>query len=126
MGDPRHDLGRRAEAAVAAWLEGSGWHILARRQRSSVGGEVDLIALDPDVILVAVEVRARHSARTGSAAFSVDARRLVRMKRTLAAFAAGYGGRHAGLRIDLVTLEPEPGSGSGRWRLRRLPGIGGE
>lgn len=110
---------------MAAWLEERGWQILARRHRSAAGGEVDLITLDPDAILVAVEVRARRSARTGAAAFSVEAGRVVRIERTLASFAASHGRRHAGLRVDLVTLEPEPGSAAGHWRLRRLPGIGG-
>lgn len=125
MGDPRHDLGRQAETAVAAWLEAAGWLILARRHRSARGGEVDLIALDTHDILVAVEVRARRSARAGSAALSVDSRRVARLERTLASSAATHGVRHTGLRVDLVTLEPIPGHTSGRWQIRRYPGIGG-
>ena len=53
MGDPRHDLGIAAEGAVAAWLEGSGWRVLGRRVRASGGGEVDIVALDPERVLVA-------------------------------------------------------------------------
>jgi putative endonuclease len=127
MADPRHRLGEDAEAAVAGWLARAGWRILARRHRAAGGGEVDLIALDPGAWLVAVEVRARRSTRAGSAAGSVDVRRIHRLERTLAAYAATSGVAHRGLRVDLVSVEPEAGSpaspGTRGWRLRRLPGV---
>lgn len=122
MGDPRHDLGNAAEAAVAAWLERSAWCVLGRRVRSANGGEVDLVALDPDRVLVAIEVRARRTARSGIGSERIDARRTARMGRTLVAFAARNGLGHRALRIDLVSVTPEPG-GSAAWRLRRLPDI---
>ena len=124
MGDPRHDLGIVTERAVGAWLEESGWRLLGRRVRASGGGEVDLVALDPDGVLVGIEVRARHTARTGIGTEAIDERRIARTGRTLAAFAVGARLRHRGLRIDLVSVMPEPGS-DGRWRLRRIPNIGG-
>lgn len=122
MGDPRHTLGLAAEEAVAAWLSAAGWRVILRRARSAGGGEVDLVALDPGRTLVAVEVRARRTARTGRAVMSIDRRRVARLGRTLAAVAATCGVGHGGLRIDLVSVEPsgEPG----RWRLTRMPGIG--
>lgn len=123
MGDPRHDLGVVAERAVAAWLEESGWHLVGRRVRSPGGGEVDIVALDPDGVLVAIEVRARQSARAGIGTESIDGRRTARIGRTLAAVAAGSRVAHRGLRIDLVSVLPEPGT-DGRWRLRRIPNIG--
>jgi len=123
MGDPRHVLGLAAEDAVAAWLTAAGWRVIARRARSAGGGEVDVVALDPRRVLVAVEVRARRTARAGPAATSVDARRVARLGRTLAALGAACGEPHRGLRIDLVTVEPAT-DGPGRWRLTRLPGIG--
>jgi putative endonuclease len=123
MGDPRHDLGHAAEAAVAAWLEASGWQILARRHRSPAGGEVDLIARDPDGVLVGIEVRARRTTRAGLGSETLDARRTARIGRTLAAFAAGSRAAHRGLRVDLVRVTPMPGPHA-RWRLRRIPGIG--
>jgi putative endonuclease len=122
MADRRHLLGQAAEDAVASWLERCGWHILARRHRSASGGEVDLIALDSSDIFVAVEVRARRSVRAGSAATSLDAGRVSRLGRTLAAFANASEVRHRGMRIDLVTAEPA--GQNGEWRLRRLAGIG--
>lgn len=123
MGDPRHDLGMAAERAVASWLAESGWRVIAQRQRSPVGGEVDLIALDPDDVLVAIEVRARRTGRTGTGSETIDGRRTARIGRTLAAFATASPTSHRGLRIDLVTASPVPGTVA-RWRLRRVPNIG--
>jgi putative endonuclease len=122
MADPRHLLGIAAEARVSAWLEGLGWVVLARRHREAGGGEVDLVALDSTGILVAVEVRARRTIRSGSAAMTVDSRRVRRLARTLAAVAA-RSPPHRGLRIDLVTVEPADAAAD-RWLLRRIAGIG--
>lgn len=124
MGDPRHALGIVAEQAVGAWLEASGWQLLDRRVRACGGGEVDLVALDPDGVLVGVEVRARRTARTGIGTESITAERVRRTGRTVAAFAAASRVDHHGLRVDLVSVMPEPGRAGGRWRLRRIPGIG--
>jgi putative endonuclease len=122
MSDPRHALGLAAEVAVAAWLGAAGWNLLGRRVRSAHGGEVDILALDPAGVLVAIEVRARSSARTGGAAWTVDRRRITRLRHTLVAFGASSDVPHRGLRIDLVSAEPTP-TGIQRWRLRRIAGI---
>jgi Holliday junction resolvase-like predicted endonuclease len=124
LSDPRHALGRAAEEVVAGWLTRAGWAILDRRMRAGAGGEVDLIALDPAGTLVAVEVRARRTDRTGAAATTVDHRRIRRLERTLVAYAASGTARHRGLRVDLVAVEPCAGPERG-WRLRRIPGVGG-
>jgi putative endonuclease len=122
MADPRHDLGLTAEAAVAGWLTDAGWRIVERRARSATGGEVDIVAIDPERTLVAVEVRARRTRRAGEAALTVDQRRVMRLRRTLASIAADRRRGHRALRIDLVTVEPA--GQPGRWRLVRVPGIG--
>jgi len=122
MGDPRHDLGLTAEAAVAGWLTDAGWRIVERRARSAMGGEVDIVAIDPQGTLVAVEVRARRTRRAGEAALTVDQRRVMRLRRTLASIAADRRRGHRALRVDLVSVEPA--GQPGRWRLVRVPGIG--
>jgi Holliday junction resolvase-like predicted endonuclease len=124
MGDPRHDLGIAAERAVGVWLEAFGWRLLGRRVRAAGGGEVDIVALDPDGVLVGVEVRARRSVRTGIGSESIGADRVRRTGRTLATFGAASGIPHRGLRVDLVSVMPEPGPTAGNWRLRRFPDIG--
>ena len=122
MGDPRHDLGLAAEAAVAGWLTDAGWRVVERRARSPTGGEVDIVAIDPERTLVAVEVRARRTRRAGEAALSVDRRRVTRLRRTLASIAVDGRHHHRSLRVDLVTVEPA--AQPDRWRLVRVPGIG--
>jgi putative endonuclease len=119
MSDPRHELGMRAEAAVAGWLVTNGWRVLELRWRGS-RGELDLVCLDPGGVLVGVEVKLRSTGRAGSGAESVDRRRVARLRAALAAYAAGGTLAHTDVRLDLVTLAS---AGAGRWRMRRLPGI---
>lgn len=123
MTNPRHRLGDDAESATAAWLAAAGWQVLARRYRSPAGGEIDLVALDPSGVLVGMEVRARRSDRAGTPEETVDVRRARRIARSLAAFAAEAGVRHAGLRVDLVAARPVDDAGGSGLYLRRLPDI---
>ena len=122
MADPRHRLGVVAESAVADWLTAAGWRVIARRSRALGGGEIDLIAMDPADTLVGIEVRARRTGRAGIGTESVDARKAAGMGRTLGAVAATCGVPHRGLRLDLVSVRPEPGE-PGLWRLVRFPGL---
>jgi putative endonuclease len=123
MADPRHSFGSHAEAAAARWLESRGWRVLARRYRSRGGGEVDLVMLDPQRVLVGIEVRARRTGRAGLPEESVDARRIARIARSLAGFAASAAVAHEGLRVDLVAAEPVRRRPS-LLRLRRIPTTG--
>ena len=120
MADPRHDLGRAAERAVAEWLAAHDWRILAARHRSSEG-EIDLVALDPARCLVAVEVRLRSSGRAGDAVASMRPRHLRRVSAALVAFARGEAIPHDGLRVDLVAVVPGPRPRT--WRLTRMPAV---
>jgi putative endonuclease len=118
--DPRHDLGRRAEEAVARWLVASGWTLLDRRWRCSAG-ELDLVLRDPAGAVVGVEVKLRRTGRAGSGAESVDRRRVRRLRAALTAYVSVPQRRWApDLRLDLVVVTPAP---DGRWRLRRVPAI---
>ena len=77
-------LGRAAEAAAARHLERLGYRIVAANFRAK-GGELDLVALDDDVLAI-VEVRYRASDRYGGAAASithVKRSRLIRAARAL-------------------------------------------
>jgi putative endonuclease len=117
---PRHTLGERAEQATATWLEAQGWTILARRWRCP-DGELDLVALDPDGVLIGIEVKVRRTGRTGSPIDSVDQRRLGRLRAALGSFASGVSRSGSnGLRLDLVAIRPE---GIGQWRLSHHRGI---
>ena len=122
MPDPRHLLGERAEQVAAAWLASQGWSILARRWRCP-DGELDLVALDPGGVLVAIEVKGRRGARSGSPEESVDRPRLRRLRAALGRFLADSPCVvHAGIRIDLMGVSRDD---DGRWRLSHHPGIDG-
>ena len=118
MAAPQHRLGRRAEEATAAWLSSRGWRVLAHRWRSP-SGEIDLVCLDPDGALVGVEVKLRRSARAGAPEEALDARRVVRLRRTLAEYAMQRRSAVTTLRIDLVALTPAGDA----WRVSRWPAV---
>lgn len=105
--------GDDAEAAVAEYLAGLGWRLLASHVH--VGrAELDLVALDPGPppALVIVEVRWRGRRDFGLPEETVDHRKRARLHR------AGFELRDAGqlpggmplpnlpLRFDLIALEP--------------------
>jgi putative endonuclease len=122
MGDPRHELGLAAEEVVCRWLTDAGWSILARRWRARGRGELDLVCRDTDGAVVGIEVRARRTARAGGAAESIDRHHIGRLRATLGAYLAETGVRAAGVRIDLVTVEPADAP-AGSWRVVRRPMI---
>jgi len=115
---PQQRLGRRAEAATARWLTDRGWRVLEQRWRSPFG-EIDLVCLDPNGVLVGVEVKLRGTSRAGGPADAVDGRRVVRLRRALVDYATRYRPAGAEQRIDLVTLTPMGLA----WRVERWPGI---
>jgi putative endonuclease len=100
-GDRRKRLGAQGEQAAAAFLERSGFRIVARNWRSRLG-ELDVVAMDGDV-LVFVEVKLRHEPFDGLEA--VDARK----QRKLSSLAFDFLLRHAMLgapaRFDVVAVE---------------------
>jgi putative endonuclease len=120
VADPRHLLGRRAEDSVATWLASRGWTVLARRWRAPTG-ELDIVAIDPSGVLVGIEVRARRSARAGSALESVDRRRLSRLRATLGVYAVQDRAPRAGIRLDLITASAQTDG----WHLVRFPAVDG-
>ena len=120
MADPRHLLGLRAEEAVAVWLTGQGWQVLARRWRCA-RGELDLVCRDEAGTLVGIEVKCRRTPRAGTPADGVDRRRVARLRSALVAFQAQTFEPAPALRIDLVTAIPLAGESG--WRLVRLPTI---
>ena len=118
VGAPEQRLGRRAEATTARWLRDRGWLVLEQRWRSAAG-EIDLVCLDPDGILVGVEVKLRRTSRAGEPAEAVSGQRLRRLRRALADYASRHRQASSGLRIDLVALTPAGHA----WRLAHWPGV---
>ncbi len=100
-------IGQRGEDAAARYLEARGLRLLERNYRCR-GGEVDLVMLEGDT-LVLVEVRLRSSREFGGAAASVGPRKQRRF-----ALAARHllmtrpALRDLPMRFDVVALEAGP------------------
>ncbi|MDQ4502270.1 YraN family protein [Sinomonas sp. ASV322] len=95
-------VGQRGERLAEAYLDTIGFTVLDRNWRG-VGGELDLVALDGDV-LVAVEVKARSSWAFGHPFEAVDGAKLARIVRLAAAWARENGQLKRARRVDVVAV----------------------
>lgn len=111
----RQQRGRLAEDAAAAFLEARHLTILTRNYRCRTG-ELDIVAITPDGVLVIAEVRLRTNTRYGGAAASVDWRKQRRMQRATRHLIASKPAlaRHA-VRFDVLDLAP--GEGAAAYRI---------
>jgi putative endonuclease len=95
------------EALAALHLRKLGWRILGAQVRYKAG-EIDLIAEEPlpdrGWALVFVEVRSRDGRGWVSPEESVKGVKLVRLRRAVNLYLAGYRGRASEVRIDLITF----------------------
>ncbi len=98
----RRQLGEFGERVAAHRLEAAGLQILDRNARTP-SGEIDLIARDGEDVAF-VEVRTRRAER-GTAAESLDARKLQRMWRCAMEYCEEHGLDPEWVRIDLVSLD---------------------
>ena len=119
--DPRHRLGRAAEAMVAGWLERRGWRIVARNARTStVRGELDLVAIDAGA-LVFVEVKALSATSAAGPerpAMAVGHRKRHKLRSLALAWLRDHDGSvppHRTLRFDVVGVWMGPGGEIIEW-----------
>ena len=77
----RRNYGMAAEEAAALFLEGKGIRILERNFRS-YHGEIDIIALEKETILI-VEVKMRRNKECGTPAEAVNLKKQKRICYTL-------------------------------------------
>ncbi|HEY8739236.1 MAG TPA: YraN family protein [Candidatus Dormibacteraeota bacterium] len=119
-GHRRAEIGTAAEAAAARFLESAGMRIVDLDVRLP-GGQVDVVALDGDCLVI-VEVKARSSHAFGFPAEAVDWRK----RRRLFRLALEYRGLHPALgrdlRVDVVGVDLD--SAGVAARLEHIPGIG--
>jgi putative endonuclease len=105
-------IGQRAEDVAADFLRTQGLEILERNYRRRLG-ELDIIARDGDVLVIA-EVRTRSSNRYGGAAASVDGRKQQRLVRAAAQLLQQRKDfSHLRVRFDVLAVS-EAGAGSAR------------
>jgi putative endonuclease len=115
-------VGRYGEKVAARHLEERGWQVLDRNWRGT-GGELDLVALDGDV-LVAVEVKTRSGDGFGHPAEAVTPIKLRRLRRLTGEWLERHG-RAAGrrfreVRVDVVAVTlPRAGAA----RVEHLEGV---
>jgi putative endonuclease len=95
-------LGDRGERHAARFLQQRGFKILAR-QVANAFGEIDLVALDGDVVAF-VEVRTRRSLDAGHPAESVTATKQARLARAALAFLKQKGLLEHRSRFDVVAV----------------------
>jgi putative endonuclease len=102
----RQRLGLRGEREAEDVLLRAGLEVLDRRFRLR-GGEIDLVALDGDVV-VFVEVKARRLDGYGAPAEAVTPRKQRRIARTALAWLKGRGWLERVCRFDVIELWGEP------------------
>jgi len=95
------EVGSRAEDRAAEYLLGLGYTLVARRVKTR-SGELDLIAMDGDV-LVFVEVRSRKVGVWPEE--SVGARKVARLRRAAREYLAAATSAEMAWRFDLVSME---------------------
>ena len=100
-------LGRLGEDYACQWLRQRNWRILARNWRNRFG-ELDIIALDPEAVLVFVEVKTRRTDRFGSPEQAVGPRKQTHLRRAAVQWLISHdrdpNARHRGTRFDVISL----------------------
>lgn len=116
---PTLTLGRYGEDLAARYLGERGMQVLDRNWRCE-HGEIDLVALDGDCLVVC-EVKTRRSTAFGEPVEAVTWRKAARLRRLASAWLADHELRPDGVRIDVVgILRPDAGPAS----LRHVRGVG--
>ena len=112
-------LGAWGEALAARFLASRGMQVLDRNWRCE-HGEIDLVALDGDCLVVC-EVKTRRTTTFGDPVEAVTWRKAARLRRLASAWLASHEVGCSAVRIDVVgILRP----GSGPAALRHLTGVG--
>lgn len=74
----KDELGRRGEDLAVAWAETRGWRVLARNWRGE-RGELDIVALDGECVVV-LEVKTRRTTALGGPVAAVTPQKVQRLR----------------------------------------------
>lgn len=96
-------VGSAGEDRAAAYLLDLGYLIVTRRKKTR-RGEIDIVALDGDV-LVFVEVKVRRS-RVSVAEEALDAKKIARLAAAAEDYLLEMGNEFPGARYDFITIGP--------------------
>ena len=103
LADYRQALGLQGEDLAVRELQRRGYAILARRYRTRFG-EIDIVAQDGDAV-VFVEVKARRTARFGSAAESIPSWKQRRIAAMALDYLAWCNRLNEPCRFDVVAID---------------------
>lgn len=98
----RSEIGARGEAAAAAYLKRVGMTVVDRNWRSG-RGELDIVALDGDVLVVC-EVKTRSTDSRGTPEDAVSPSKQKRLAALARAYLAAAGLADCSVRFDVVTI----------------------
>ncbi len=93
-------VGDYGERLAERYLAGEGMRLLRRRWRCAEG-EIDIVAVDGDCLVVC-EVKTRRSLSAGTPLDAVTPAKRARLRRLAAAWLRANGGRYRDVRIDVV------------------------
>jgi putative endonuclease len=105
------EVGSQAEDRAARYLLGLGYTLVARRVKTR-SGELDIVAMDGDVLVLA-EVRSRKPGAPPEA--SLGPRKVARLRRAAREYLMAAAGPDIAWRFDLVALEGD--------EIRHVPGV---
>ncbi|MDH4139995.1 MAG: YraN family protein [Coriobacteriia bacterium] len=100
----RAEIARRGEDAAASYLERCGMTVVERNWRAK-NGEIDIVALDGDTLVV-VEVKTRRTQSRGTPEEAVTPTKQRRLVRLAEAYLAHTGLTEQALRFDVVAIRP--------------------
>lgn len=102
---PNRRFGELGEDYAAAWLHARGHHILSRNWRSRYG-ELDVVTMAPEDLIVFVEVKTRRSMSAGSPQESVTAAKQRHLRRAGVEWLMDPANRlpHRGVRFDVIAI----------------------
>lgn len=99
--DARRATGAGGEELAARFLERQGWSVVARNWRCR-GGELDLIATDPDGVLVFCEVKTRRGLGYGDPLEAITYDKVRRLRALAAEYLRSQDRPAARVRLDAV------------------------
>ena len=111
-------VGQYGERVAAKFLVERGWEVLERNWRGP-SGELDIVALDGDVLVV-VEVKTRTGDGFGHPAEAVTPAKLARLRRLAGQWLAAHDLHVSGVRIDVIAVRA---GGRGAARVEHLVGV---
>lgn len=106
--------GQSGEELAAAHLRGQGLEVLARNYRCR-GGELDLVAREPDGTVAFVEVKERRTGTHGKGYEAVTSGKRRRLLVAARHYASRHGLYESPLRFDVVSVDWEKDTPRIRW-----------